>query len=235
MPIEIRAVGGYREVGKNMTAIKVDDEVIIIDMGIHLPNYINYTQDQEILKLSARKLIQAGAIPDDSMIYDLKDKVKAIVSTHGHLDHIAAIPYLAGKYKCPVIATPFTCAVLRRMLKDEKIVLPNKIIPMERDKTRKIGKNFELIFVGMTHSIPQTVTIALRTKYGILTYSNDFKMDKKPVIGKKPNYRLLKKLGDEGVHVSIVNCLYAWNNAKTPSESVVREMLMYVLLNTKTK
>ena len=235
MPIEIRAVGGYQEVGKNMTAIKVDDEVVIIDMGIHLPNYINYTEDQEILKLSAKKLIAAGAIPDDSMIRDWKDKVIAIVTTHAHLDHIAAMPYLAGKYKCPIIATPFTCAVLKKILQDEKIKLPNKLVGLDRDQTKKLSKNIELIFVGITHSIPQTVTIALRTKYGILTYSNDFKLDNTPVLGKKPNYQLLKKLGDEGVNISIVNCLYAWNHAKTPSESTVRQMLMDVMFNTKTK
>lgn len=225
MPIEIRAVGGYKEVGKNMTAINIDGEVVIIDMGMHIPNWIRYTDDQEVIKLSRRGLIQAEAIPDDSLIYDWRDKVIAIVPTHAHLDHVAAIPFLAGRYNCPIVGTPFTNAVIQRIFDDNHIKMRNELITLRPNHSLKLTKNIELVFVGMSHSIPDTVTIALRTKYGIITYSNDFKIDQKPVIGEKANLEMLEDLGDEGVHCSIINCLYAWNFARTESESSVKEKL----------
>jgi len=225
MAIEIRAVGGYKEVGKNMTAIKIGDEVVIIDMGIHIPNYIHYTQDSDIIKLGRRGLIEAGAIPDDSLIYDWRDKVIAIIPTHAHLDHVAAIPFLASRYNCPIITTPFTAAVIKRIAEDQHIMLKNEIKVVDPNTTIKLSDNIELIMVGMSHSIPDTVTVALRTPEGIVTYSNDFKLDQKPVIGNKANIDLLKELGEEGVLVSVVNCLYAWNNAHTESESAVKGKL----------
>jgi len=112
MSVEILPLGGYGEVGKNMTAVKVDDEVVIFDCGLHLPNYINLTEDEDIVKLSTELLMDAEAIPNDTPLEKWKDKVVAIIPTHAHLDHIGALPYLAHKYDAPIIATPFTNAVL---------------------------------------------------------------------------------------------------------------------------
>ena len=111
--IEIRAIGGYREVGKNMTAVRVDDEVVIFDMGLHLPNYIAITESEEgdVFKYNKDMLIQAHAIPDDSLIEDWKHLVKAIVISHAHLDHVGAVPFMASKYECPIITAPFTAHV----------------------------------------------------------------------------------------------------------------------------
>ena len=96
---EIRAVGGYNEIGKNMTAIRVNGDVVIIDMGLHLGNYIRYTEDEDIVKVSGAELMKVGAIPDISIINDWKKDVKVIVATHAHLDHVGAVPYLANKFK----------------------------------------------------------------------------------------------------------------------------------------
>src|SRR3989344_5693230 len=96
--IQIQAIGGYNEVGKNCTAIKIDDEIIILDMGIHLDNYIEYTKDEELTYINPEELIEVGAIPDINSIE--KELVKAIIPTHAHLDHVGAIPYLANKFKC---------------------------------------------------------------------------------------------------------------------------------------
>ena len=127
--IEICAVGGYNEVGKNMTAVRVDDEVVIIDMGLHLDNYIKCTEEEEddIVEISAHELAKAGAIPNDSVIKDWKDKVKAIVPTHAHLDHVGALIFLSNKYNAPILCTPFTTEVIRAISKDEKIKLKNEI------------------------------------------------------------------------------------------------------------
>src|SRR3989344_8329986 len=103
MEVEICSVGGYNEVGKNMTAIRIDDEVILCDMGIFLPPIVDLQQDemQEKQTFSSPQLIKVGAIPDDSVLEDWKSKVKAIVLGHAHLDHIGAVQYLAAKYRAP--------------------------------------------------------------------------------------------------------------------------------------
>ena len=92
--VEICTVGGYNEVGKNSTAVKVGDEVYVFDLGVHLENYIKFTQDDEedILQLNPKDLIKAGAVPNIDAIYDWKDKIKMLLPTHAHLDHIGAIP-----------------------------------------------------------------------------------------------------------------------------------------------
>jgi len=118
--IEICAVGGYNEVGKNMTAIKIDDEVVIMDMGIHLESYIKYTDDEDILNIEPSELIKVGAVPDVTKIEDWEKYVKAIIPTHAHLDHLGAIPYLANKYDAPILGTPFTIEVLKAILKMRK-------------------------------------------------------------------------------------------------------------------
>lgn len=237
MPIEIYAVGGYDEVGKNCTLIKVDDEAIILDMGLHLPNYIRLTEEEgeSVVKLSAKQLMGAGAVPDVSFIKPFRNIVKAIIPTHGHLDHIGAIPYLANKYHCPIYGTPFTCAVLRRILKDERIRINNPINVININSTHKISKNFTVQFISATHSIPHVVMIAVHTKYGTILYTNDFKFDKTPTLGKKPNYAALEKLGEKGVLAVIVDALYADHDIKTPSESVAKEMLKEVMLGVNSK
>ena len=127
MTLEICAIGGHSEIGRNMTAVKIDDEVVILDMGLHLPNYIQYTEEsqEDVVKASTEKLRQVEAIPNDKIIEDWREKVKAIIPSHGHLDHIGAIPYLAQRYDAPIVGTPYTLAVLKSILKDEKIKICN--------------------------------------------------------------------------------------------------------------
>lgn len=237
MAVEIYTIGGYGEVGKNMTAVKVDDDVVIIDMGLHLPNYIKLTEEEgeDILFVSAEDLKNARAIPNDDAIQDLRKNVKAIIPSHAHLDHVGAIPYLAGNYKCPVVATPFTAAVIRAILKDEKIRIPNQIKVVSPNSTYKVSENIKAEFVNITHSTPQASMIALHTKYGIILYANDFKFDNNPILGKKPNYEALKRMGEKGIIALVVDSLYGDAPCKTPSESVAREMLRDVMLNVNSE
>jgi len=119
--IEICTVGGYNEIGKNCTAIKVDDEVIICDMGIYLDEYIRITQEAEdIIKISPQQLMREGAIPNISVIKEWRSKVKAVIPSHAHLDHIGAIPFLASRFDAPILCTPYTRAVIQAILKDRK-------------------------------------------------------------------------------------------------------------------
>ncbi|MBW2973239.1 RNase J family beta-CASP ribonuclease [Candidatus Woesearchaeota archaeon] len=238
MAIEIKAVGGYAEVGKNMTAIKVDDEVVVIDMGIHLPHYIKITEEEgeTVVKLKASDLIKARAIPNDEIIKEWKDKVKAIIPTHAHLDHVGAIPYLAGKYKnAQVICTPFTGAVLRAILKDEKIKIPNKIKAINPNSKIKISGKLTVELVNVTHSTPQASIVVIHTPYGAVVYAADFKLDNSPTLGTKPNYAALERIGKKGVVAAIINSLYAAYDGKCPSENVAKEMLRGVMLDVDSR
>ncbi|MBW3014971.1 RNase J family beta-CASP ribonuclease [Candidatus Woesearchaeota archaeon] len=235
MGIEICAVGGYQEIGKNMTAIKVDDEVILIDMGIHLENYIRYTEDEDIHGVSAAELIKVGAIPDISVINDWKDKVKAIVPTHAHLDHTGAIPFLSNKFKAPILCTPFTAAVIKAIEEDERSKIKNRILRMNINSKYHISDKITLEFINMTHSTPQTVLAVLHTPYGSILYANDFKFDRHPTLGKATNFEKLEEIGKKGVIALIVDSLYAPNAMKTPSEMVAKEMLNEVMLGTNSK
>ncbi|MBW2986118.1 RNase J family beta-CASP ribonuclease [Candidatus Woesearchaeota archaeon] len=238
MAIEIKAIGGYAEVGKNMTAVKVDDEVIVIDMGLHLPNYIKITEEEgeQVIKLKANDLIRARAIPNSDLIRDWKDKVKAIVPTHAHLDHLGAIPFLANRFKdAQIICTPFSAAVLRAILKDEKIKLPNKIRPINPNSKIKISDKITIELVNVTHSTPQSSIVVIHTPYGAVVYAADFKLDNSPTLGTKPNYAALEKIGNSGVAIAIINALYAPYDGKCPSENVAKEMLRGVMMDVDSR
>jgi len=227
--VDIYAVGGYDEIGRNCTVIKVDDDAVMLDMGVHIENYIKYTQDEELIAINPAELIKAEAVPDISVIKSLKDKIKAIMPTHAHLDHLGAIPYLGNKFKAPVVGTAYTIEVLNAILKDEKIKLHNKIKILSANSSFRVSEGIKVEFVNTTHSTPQTVMVAVHTKEGIILYANDFKFDLFPVLGKKPNFKRLEELGKKGVLALIVDSTYAKDDRKTPSENVAREMLNDVL------
>ena len=117
MSVEVIAIGGYQEVGKNMTAVRIGDDVVIFDMGIHLDR-ISMHEDTDIDRMHSLDLIERGVIPDDTLMKDVDGKVKGIVFSHGHLDHIGAVAKLAHRYDAPLIGTPYTAALI------EKAVFP---------------------------------------------------------------------------------------------------------------
>ncbi|MBD3319272.1 RNase J family beta-CASP ribonuclease [Candidatus Woesearchaeota archaeon] len=231
MGIEICAVGGYGEVGKNMTAIRVDDEVVICDLGIHLPNWIRFTEhdEGEVVRYSRKKLIDEGAIPDDSIINDWRAKVVALVPSHAHLDHVGAVPFLARRYECPIFGSPFTMEVLKTILHDERIVLPNELKTVLVGSRVRISQKIELEFIHMTHSTPQTTMIVLHTPYGGVLYGCDFKIDDSPTLGPKPDYAALERAGKQGLACAMVDSLYADHKGKTPSEAYAKELLREVM------
>ena len=195
--IEIYAVGGYNEVGKNCTAINVDGEVLIIDLGIHLENYIKLTQDEDLVKIDANKLMDVGAVPNISVLDKIKNKVKAIVISHAHLDHVGAVPYIADKFNAPVICAPYTAEVIKSILNDEGIKLKNEIKTVNINSRYKISDKIEIEFIHITHSIPQAALVAVHTKYGVIIYANDFKLDLQPTLGKKPNFKRMEEISRE--------------------------------------
>jgi len=236
MAIEICTVGGYNEVGKNMTAIRVDDEVVIIDMGLHLDPYIKYTDDDDLTKeINAKILTKIGAIPDLGPIKQWRKQVVAVVPTHAHLDHVGAIPYLSNKFDADIICTPFTSEVIKAICRDEKIKLDNDIRVLNPNSTVKVSEKIKIEFINSTHSTPQTVMVCVHTPYGNVLYCNDFKFDNHPVIGRKPNYDRLKKLGEKGVLCLIVDGTRSGAAQKTPSEQVAKDMLRDVMLGCESE
>ena len=232
MDIEICAVSGYEEVGKNMTAVRINDEVIILDMGIDVSILAQQESEEgNIRVLSTQQLIDLGAVPDDNKISEWKSKVKAIVLGHCHLDHISSVQFLAAKYKCQIIGSPYTIEVLRESLHDEKVMLPNKLTKVELDSKIKISNNITVELIRVTHSTMQCAIIALHTPDGVLLYGNDFKFDNNPILGPKTNYQRLKELGDSGKVLSLITeSMYAHRPGHTPDEAVAKEMLSKVLL-----
>ena len=219
--IEIFPLGGYAEVGRNCTAVKVDDDVIILDMGLKMEEYVELTEDEDIVNISARQLINANAVPDINRLWKWKKHIRAIILGHAHLDHIGAIPFLASKFRVPIYGSPYTIAVLKSILKDHRIKIPNKLVSKEAGQKFKV-KGMDIEFINMTHSIPDTLLVKLKTKYGDILYANDFKMDMTPVLG-APFSK--KKISSSQPKVLIMDSLYAVNETKTPSESVAKKMI----------
>lgn len=235
--IEIWAVGGYSEIGsKNMTAVKVDDEVIIMDMGYNVEKIVNYEgrEGEEITKLSYKQMLKMDAIPNDTQLKEeWGDKVKAIVIGHGHLDHCGAVRLLANRYKqAPIISTPFTLEIIKKGLEGKK--LHNKTISLNPSSKYKISKNITIELINMTHSTLQTVAIAIHTPYGAVLYTNDFKLDNNPVLGKKPDYDALKKVGENCI-AQISDCTTVDKGGHTPSETLAKEMLKDILLRYQNR
>ena len=233
--LEIFSIGGYEEVGKNSTAVRFDDEVVIFDIGLHMERIINMQSKEGIglESLDPTQLIDLGALPDINVINHLKDKVVAIVANHGHLDHIGGIQKLAGEFKAPIISTPYTIELIDDLIKNEKKRAKNPLLVMKAGEKIDLSDNLSLEFINVTHSIPHTVFSVLHTPDGAVLYANDFKFDNFPTLGKKPDYKRLEKLSSEGVKALIVETVRIEKKQKTPSESVAKLMLEDTLLGRK--
>ncbi|MFH1682194.1 MAG: MBL fold metallo-hydrolase RNA specificity domain-containing protein [Candidatus Woesearchaeota archaeon] len=231
MPIEICTIGGYSETGKNCTAIKVDDEVVILDIGLHMENYIRYTEDEDIKAMSYEELRSVNAVPNLLLIEDWKNKVIGIIPSHGHLDHVGAIPFSAQIFpKAPIICTPYTAEVLKSILRDEHINIPNQIVDLNLNSRYTLSNKITIELINVTHSIPHASMIAVHTPYGVLLYANDYKFDLQPTLGKKPNFERLQELGNQNVLALFCESIYANEHKKMPSEAVAKQMLKDVLL-----
>ena len=204
MSVEVIAVGGYEEVGKNMSAVKVGEEIIIFDMGINLDR-IHIHEDTVIDRMHSLDLIERGVIPDDTLMKDVDGKVRAIVFSHGHLDHIGAVAKLAHRYEAPLIGTPYTLGLVEQQIRGEKkFKVNNPLQVLNPGEKCQISPDITLEFVRTTHSIPQTVNPVLHTSEGIIVYAMDFKFDDHQMISPPPDYQRLRELGRQGVLALIV-------------------------------
>ena len=220
--VEVIAVGGYNEVGRNMTAVRVGKEIVIFDIGLYLdPISGNNSVDME--NMHSLDLIQMGAIPDDTIMNSIEGTVKAIVCTHGHLDHIGAIQKLAHRYNCPIIATPYTVELIKQQIETErKFTVTNKTFALKAGGKYTISTNLTLEFIRVQHSIIDSVMAVLHTPVGCVVYANDFKFDMTPVIGDAPDLARMRAIGKEGVKCLIVESLNLADRGYAPSEQVAR-------------
>lgn len=238
--MEICTVGGYEAVGKNMTAVKVGEDVFIFDMGVSIPALIDLQSDN-VRVYTEKHLRRVGAIPNDAVLDKLgwRGKVRAIIIGHAHLDHVGAVPWLAHRYpKAKILATPFTMAVLDTILKDEKKNIGNKMITVKENSSVKIrGKSgvYKLDFIHVTHSTLQCTNIAFHTKEGIFYYAVDFKLDDTPVMGSPPNYKKIKEAGKKGVKALVINSLYSSKKGRSPSEQIARKKVKEAFSSIKDR
>ncbi|MDI6859282.1 MAG: RNase J family beta-CASP ribonuclease [Methanocellales archaeon] len=231
--IGIIAVGGYDEVGRNMTAIRCGADIVIMDMGLRLDR-VQIHEDVETEKMHSLDLIRAGAIPDDTIMNAARGTVRAIICTHGHLDHIGAISKLAHRYDAPIIGTPFTIELISQQISSErKFGTENELHTLNAGETFPITEDISVEFIRVQHSIIDCVFAALHTPQGIILYANDFKLDRTPVLGDKPDFDRLKSLGGEGVLAMITESTNVQRSGKTPSEQIAHDLMLDVLLGTE--
>ena len=225
MDIEIIAVGGYDEVGRNMTAVRCGKEIVIFDMGLRLDQVMIH-EEAEVENMHSLDLIQMKAIPDDTMMNTVEGSVKAIVCTHGHLDHIGAIPKLAHRYNAPIISTPYTTELIRQQIAGEqKFGVNNKLFALKQGQKYTLSQQLTLEFIRMQHSIIDTVTAVLHTPKGAIVYACDYKLDRTPTIGEPPDFARLRQIGKEGVLGLIVESTYIDNRGRAPSERIARDLV----------
>ena len=229
MEIEVIAVGGYDEVGRNMTAVRCGKEIVIFDMGLRLDQLMIH-EDAEVDEMHSLDLIRIKAIPDDTVLASVPGTVKAIVCSHGHLDHIGAIPKLAHRYNAPIIATPYATELIRQQISGEKkFAANNKLFALKAGQRYTISPNLILEFVHTQHSIIDTVSPVLHTPHGAIVYACDFKLDRTPVIGAPPDFARFRQLGKEGVLALIVESTYISRPGRCPSERIARDLVRDVI------
>ena len=234
--VKIHTIGGFSEVGKNMVLVELEEDAFIIDEGFYLPAIVSMQEQERVMTEKNLKTIKA--IPDDSVVDNIKDKVCAQFISHAHLDHVGAVPFISDKYNAPIYGTPFTINVLDSLLKDNNMILNNEVYAIKPNTTFFVqGKNkkYKVDFIHMTHSTVQCSMVAIHAPEGIILFSGDFKLDDTPVIGPTPNYKRLKEIRKEGVKVFIVNSLYSGSDKKTPSENHARELLRKTLFEIENK
>lgn len=231
--IGLIAVGGYNEMGKNMTGIRIDNDIIVLDMGLQLDR-VQIHEDLEIDEMHSMDLIKLGAIPDDTVMKEVGGTVKAIVCTHGHLDHIGAIPKLAHRYKAPIISTPYTSELIKHEISDErKFSVKNSIIPVETGGMYEVTPDIQIELIRSQHSIIDTAFAAIHTPEGVILYACDFKLDRTPTIGEAPDFQRLREIGKEGVKALITESTNSGRSGKTPSEQIAKDLVRDVLLGTE--
>lgn len=221
--MKIYTIGGYNEVGKNMTAVEVRDDIVILDMGYHMEELIG--ANVEVEELSTKAAQDYNIVPNDSVIYNQREKVKAIVIGHGHKDHVGAIPKMANSYDCPIIASPYTMKIIEEEIRSDNKSVSNDRHILKAGEIHNLSSAIAVEFISVTHSIPHSMLTVLHTREGRLLYGLDFRLDNYPLLGDKPDYARLEQLGREGVKVLIGDSTRVTEPGTGNSETTVKNEL----------
>jgi len=217
--LRIVALGGIAEIGRNMTVYESKGKLLVVYCGVLFPE-----DNQPGIDL---------ILPDFSYIRDRLDDVIAIVLTHGHEDHIGAVPYLLReKGDIPLYGSPLTLALITAKLKEHRITALTREV--REGMTEDIGP-FELEFVAVNHSIPDALAISIRTDAGRVLHTGDFKMDQLPLDGRLTDLRTFARMGEEGVDIFLVDSTNADVPGFTPSEREIMPALNRVIASTKRR
>ncbi|HLB28394.1 MAG TPA: ribonuclease J, partial [Dehalococcoidales bacterium] len=212
--LKIIPLGGLGEIGKNMMALEYKDDIIVIDAGLMFP-------EEEMLGIDL-------VIPDISYLLEHKDKVRGIVITHGHEDHVGALPYLLPQLNVPVYATKLTMGLVSVKLKERKAFAGANLKTVPFGEKFNMG-SFRIEFFPVCHSIPDAAGLIIQTPIGTAIHTGDWKLDYTPVGGEPTALSKLAQLGGQGVLLLFSDSTYAEVPGYTPSESVVGETLDRVI------
>ena len=207
-------LGGSGEIGMNLNLYRYGGKWLMVDLGITFGD--DSTPGVDVL------------MPDPAYIVERRGDLAGLVLTHAHEDHLGAVPYLWNRLKCPVYATPFTAAVLRRKLAE--MDRPNSIPITEVPLSGKFSVGpFEIELITLTHSIPEPNAVAIRTPAGTVLHTGDWKIDPKPMVGEVTDEEALRALGQEGVLAMVCDSTNALQPGHSRSEGDLRESLVEVV------
>jgi len=212
LPMKIIPLGGLGEIGKNMTLYEYDGDMFIVDCGMSFP-------DEEMPGIDI-------VIPDFTYILENKEKIKGLVVTHGHEDHIGAIPYLLRDFNLPIYATRLTIGLIEGKLKEHKLLSDAKLNVIKPGESIQLGK-FSIEFIHVNHSIPDSVGFAINTPTGTVIHTGDFKIDTTPIDGKVIDIGRFAEYGKKGVLALLADSTNAERPGFTSSEKLVGESLSH--------
>ena len=204
--MKIIPLGGLNEIGKNMTAYEYGGEIIVVDCGMAFPGDDMYGID--------------CVIPDVTYLEKNKSRIRGLFVTHGHEDHIGGIPYVLQQVNMPIYCTRFTAGLIKGKLQEHGMVSATKIITVESGMTIRAGK-FQVEFIHVNHSIPDSVAFAIHTRMGTIVHTGDFKIDSTPIDGDVIDLARFGELGKQGVLALLADSTNVEKPGYTMSESVV--------------
>lgn len=208
--LKVISLGGLGEIGKNITIFEYGNEIIIVDCGIAFP-------EDDLLGIDL-------VIPDFTYLIQNKSKVKAIILTHGHEDHIGSIPYLFRELNVPIYATKLTLGLLKNRLKEHNLVEKTEMICIEPDKIIKLG-HFKIDAIRTNHSLADSIAIIINTPVGNILHSGDFKIDYSPIQGEPIDLQKFAEIGKKGVLLFLCESTNADQPGHTISETKIGKII----------